>query len=299
VTLALRAALPPAQRGVRNLELLIRRRVDGMLHGEYRGMLPGPGWESAEGRPYQLGDDVRRIDWSLTARTNEVQVRDTVADHELETWVVIDGSASLDFGTDQWEKRDLAVAVAATFGFMSSMAGSRFGAVVADPSGVVVHPALSGVDHVRRILRDLERRPRPGVGDTDLPGAIERIRRIGRRPGAVVLVSDLLGDDGWVGPMRAHAHRCRTIVTEVRDVREDELPAVGYLTLVDPETGRTRDVQTNDARLRQRFATAAAERRASIHRSARSSGSDHLVLRTDGDWLNDIVRFHLIKRSTR
>jgi uncharacterized protein (DUF58 family) len=99
--------------------------------------------------------------------------------------------------------------------------------------------------------------------------------------------------------MRAHAHRCRTIVTEVRDVREDELPAVGYLTLVDPETGRTRDVQTNDVRLRERFATAAAERRMSIHRSARSSGSDHLVVRTDRDWLNDIVRFHLIKRSTR
>jgi uncharacterized protein (DUF58 family) len=242
---------------------------------------------------------VRRIDWSLSARSGEVHVRDSVADRELETWVIVDGSASLDFGTDQWRKRDLAIAATAAFGFMSCMSGSRFGAVVADPDGIRVHPAVGGRDHVRRVLHDLHRRPPAGPGDADLNGALERIRRLGRRPGAVVLVSDLICDDSWVRPMRVHAHRSNTVIAEIRDVREDELPAVGLLTLVDPETGRTREVQTNDRALRARFNAAAIDRRSAARRTARSSGADHLVLTTNRDWLTDIVRYHITKRRQR
>jgi len=306
MALTVDGALSDAHRGVRALELAITKRLEGMLHGDHRGVLPGPGWESGEGRPYQVGDDVRRIDWSLTARSNEVHVRDTIADHELETWVVIDGSASLDFGTDQWEKRDLAIAVAATFGFLSCQGGSRFGVVVAEPSGPTVHPALGGIDHVRRTLRQLQRRPRsdrPGSGTVDLAAAVERIARLGRRPGLVVLVSDLLSDPDadarWVRALRAHSVRAHTIVAELRDRRDDQLPAVGLVTLVDPETGGVRDVYTDDARLRSRFAEAAAERRSAMRVAVRRSGADHLVLATDRDWLTDIVRHHLTKRNLR
>lgn len=306
MALTVDGALPEAQRSVRSLEIAITKRLEGMLHGDHRGVLPGPGWESGEGRPYQVGDDVRRIDWNLTARSNEVHVRDTIADHELETWVVIDGSASLDFGTDQWEKRDLAVAVAATFGFLSSQGASRFGVVVAEPTGPVVYPALGGVDHVRRTLRELQLRPRfdqPGAGPVDLGAAVERIARIGRRPGLVVLVSDLLSDPdtgaGWVRALRAHSVRAHTVVAELRDRRDDELPAVGLVTLIDPETGRVRDVYTDDQKLQARFADAAAERRDAMRTAVRRSGSDHLVLATDRDWLTDIVRHHLTKRNLR
>ncbi len=299
MTIQVGKAIPEAQRSVRSLELSVTRRLDGLLQGDYRGLLPGPGWEPNDGRPYEVGDDVRRIDWSLSARSNEIHVRDTIADRELETWVVLDGSASLDFGTDQWEKRDLAIAAAAAFGFMSCMTGSRFGAVIADPTGIKVHHASNGRDHVRRVLRALHQRPPAGMGDTDLAGAIERIRRIGRRPGAVVLVSDLLGDDAWVRPMRAYADRSHTVIAEIRDIREDALPAVGLLTLVDPETGIVREVQTNNRKIRARFAEAAAERRTTARRTARSSGADHFVLSTDRDWLTDIVRYHLMKRKQR
>ncbi|MEZ5226248.1 MAG: DUF58 domain-containing protein [Acidimicrobiales bacterium] len=238
--------------------------------------MPGPGSELNDGRPYELGDDVRRIDWSLSARCGHTHVRDTIADRELETWAVIDGSASMDFGTDEWEKRSLAIATVAAFGFLSSMGGSRFGAVIAEPSGVTVHPAASGRDQLRRLLLTLERRPLAGTGTTDLGPAIERIRRIGRRPGAVVLISDLLGPDDWQRPMRALGANAKTIVAEIKDRREDELPPVGLLTLVDPETGRLREVQTSNRHVRARYAVAAQQRRSDMKRNVRSAGADHL-----------------------
>ncbi|MEZ5375104.1 MAG: DUF58 domain-containing protein [Acidimicrobiales bacterium] len=299
MTTALTSAVPSAERSVRQLELMVTRRLDGLLHGEYRGLLPGPGSELNDGRPYELGDDVRRIDWSLSARCGHTHVRDTIADRELETWAVIDGSASMDFGTDEWEKRSLAIATVAAFGFLSSMGGSRFGAVIAEPSGVTVHPAASGRDQLRRLLLTLERRPLAGTGTTDLGPAIERIRRIGRRPGAVVLISDLLGPDDWQRPMRALGANAKTIVAEIKDRREDELPPVGLLTLVDPETGRLREVQTSNRHVRARYAVAAQQRRSDMKRNVRSAGADHLVLSTNRDWLGDIVRYHLDRKRIR
>lgn len=289
-------AVPDAEARVRALEIAVRHRLDGRLSGDRRGHLPGPGWEAGEGRTYQPGDPVRRIDWNLSARSNSIQVRDTVADRELETWVVVDGSASLDFGTGRWEKRDLAVGVAASFGFLSCDGGSRFGVVVAGPTAVTVHPPGAGREHARVLAHRLLERPRVGEGAIDLGEAIDRVRRLGRRPGALVLVSDLIGDDTWIRPMRAFSRRCHTVVAEVRDPRDDVLPPVGYLTLIDPETGRIRDVQTNDPALRERFAAAAVHRRDELARRVRSSGARHLVVSTHDDWLTDVVRHHLITR---
>ncbi len=299
MTTSIATAVPSAERSVRQLELMVTRRLDGLLHGDYRGLLPGPGSELNDGRPYELGDDVRRIDWSLSARCGHTHVRDTIADRELETWAVIDGSASMDFGTDEWEKRSLAIATTAAFGFLSSMGGSRFGAVIVDPSGITVHPAASGRDQLRRLLLTLERRPLASQGTTELGPAIERIRRIGRRPGAVVLISDLLGPDDWSRSMRAMSAGSKTIVAEIKDRREDELPAVGLLTLVDPETGRLREVQTSNPDLRARYAAAARQRRGHIKAGVRSTGADHLTLSTNQDWLGDIVRYHLDRKRTR
>ncbi|MDQ1521796.1 MAG: hypothetical protein QOI55_2869, partial [Actinomycetota bacterium] len=129
---------------LRRLELLVTRKLDGVLHGDYQGLLPGAGTEAGEGRLYQPGDDVRRIDWNLTARSNAPHVRDAVADRELETWLVVDGSASLDFGTAQCEKRDLALAVAAAFGFLTARAGNRLAALVFDGAGTDVLPPRTG-----------------------------------------------------------------------------------------------------------------------------------------------------------
>jgi uncharacterized protein (DUF58 family) len=285
-------AIDDAHRVVRQLELAVTRRLDGLLQGDHLGINRGPGSEPDDGRRYQPGDDVRRIDWNLSARSNEIQVRDTAPDRELETWVIVDGSASLDFGTDQWHKRDLAIAATATFGFLSCMSGSRFGSVVVTPEGSKIHPAASGRDNVRRALLELQRRGPAREGGVDLATAIERVGRASRRPGVVALVSDLMDDGAWARPMRALAAASRTIVAEIRDPREDQLAPVGLLTLVDPENGRVREVQTNDPTLRARFAEAATRRRAECRRRAHTSGAEHLLLTTDNDWLVDIARHH-------
>lgn len=288
-----------AEDRLRRLELAVVRRLDGLLAGDHQGLVPGPGSEPAEGRLYQPGDDVRRMDWNLTARSSAPHVRDSVADRELETWVVVDGSASLDFGTAAQEKRDLATAAAAAFGFLTARAGNRLGAIVLDPTGPIVIPPRSGRDGVLALLHRLERRPRAAEGTVDLAAGLRRVRSVARRRGLVVLVSDLLDSsppdggagDGWVRELRALVTRHQVVVARISDPREAELPAVGLLTLVDPETGVLREVQTSDRRLRARFAAAAAEQRADAARAVTGAGAALLELSTDRDWVLDVVRF--------
>jgi uncharacterized protein (DUF58 family) len=288
-----------AEGTVRQLELAVTRRLDGLLYGDHQGLLPGPGSEAGDGRPYVAGDDVRRIDWNLTARSGEVHVRDEIADRELETWLVVDASASVDFGTARCEKRDLALAAAAAFGFLTARDGNRLAAIVYGPDGAQVVPPRSGRVAVQALLHTLDRRPRARAGDAHLADALRRLRGTARRRGVVVAISDLLDRSDWPTELRALATRHDVVVCELRDRREDQLPAVGLLTLIDPETGRRREVQTANARLRQRYAEAAADRRREIQRAVRASGASHLVLDTDRDWMLDIVRYVTTRRRAR
>jgi uncharacterized protein (DUF58 family) len=289
-----------AEASLRQLELLVRKRVDGLLHGDHQGLIPGSGSDTADGRAYQPGDDVRRIDWNLSARSNATQVRETIAERELDTWLVVDGTASLDFGTADHEKRDLAMAAVAVFGFLAVGGGNRVGAVVFDDRGIEVLPPRAGIAGVRGLLLRLLRRERAGEGRPALADALDRVGRLARRRGLVVAVSDLLaGDVGWERPLRLLAARHDTVVVEVGDRRERELPPVGFLTLVDPETGRLRDVQTSDARLRERFRAAAAADRERVRHQVRSCGANSLVLSTDRDWTLDVVRFVQARRRRR
>jgi uncharacterized protein (DUF58 family) len=289
-----------AEASLRQLELRVRRRVEGLLHGEHEGLVPGSGSDAADGRAYQPGDDVRRIDWNLSARSAATQVRDTIAERELDTWLVVDGTASLDFGTAEHEKRDLALAAVAVFGFLAAGGGNRLGAVVFDHRGVDVVPPRAGVAGVRALLLQLLRRDRAGGGGPPLAEALDRVGRLARRRGLVVAISDLLpGEVGWERPLRALAARHDAVVVEVGDPRERDLPPVGFLTLVDPETGRLRDVQTSDPRLRARFRAAAEADRADVRRRIRACGASPLVLSTDRDWALDVVRFVQGRRRRR
>ncbi len=286
---------------LRQLELQITRRLDGLLQGDYQGLLPGPGSEPGESRPYRPGDDVRRMDWSLTARTTVPHVTDEVADRELEAWVVVDGSASLDFGTARCEKRDLAVAAVAAVGFLTARIGNRLGAVVIGPEGARRIPARTGRTALYALLHELVTRPRApeGAGAADLAAGIRQLVQPPRRRGLAVVVSDFLAPSGWDAPLRALALRHQVLAVEVVDPRELELPSVGFLTLVDPETGRRLDVPTGKPRLRERYAAAAAAERAAIAAAIRRAGAAHLVLRTDRDWIRDIVGFVLSNRQRR
>jgi uncharacterized protein (DUF58 family) len=298
--------LVAAEQVLRRLELRVTRKIDGLLHGDYLGLLPGPGSEMAEARPYRPGeDDVRRMDWNVTARTTHPHVRDLIADRELETWALVDASGSMDFGTVESEKRELATSAVAAIGFLTARAGNRLGAHIAHGGGVKRIPARSGRGALFSTLRALLQIPRTpegaGRGPT-LGEALDGLRRTVRRRGLIVVVSDFL--DGmedpeaptWERPLRRIAQRHQVLAIEVLDPRELELPDVGLLTLVDTETGQRREIATTSRRMRERYAQAAAEQRGAIHDAIRRAGAGHMQLRTDGDWVRDIVRYVVEQR---
>jgi uncharacterized protein (DUF58 family) len=290
------------------LQLLITRKLDGLLQGDYLGLLPGPGTEPGESREYRAGDDVRRMDWPVTARTTVPHVRQTVADRELETWMAVDLSASLDFGTATCLKRDLAVAAAAAISHLTVRGGNRIGAVVgtgdgagsAGTTGTVTRlPARPGRKDAQGLLRAIARTPvRPGRAD--LGALVDALVRPPRRRGLAVVISDfLVPPEDWARPLRKLAVRHDVLAVEVVDPRELELGDAGVMEFVDPETGALHEVHTGDPRLRERYAAGAAAQRAAIAAAVRGAGAAHLRLRTDRDWLLDIVRFVAAQRHAR
>ena len=282
---------PKLSAALRTLELTVKRKLDGVLHGDHLGLIPGPGSEPGESRLYQPGDDVRRMDWAVTARTTHPHVRQMIADRELETWLVVDMSASLDFGTAGCEKRDLAVAAAAAITYLNGGGGNRFGAVIANGATITRVPARSGRQHQHALLRAIATTPKAPVGVRgDLAVAIDALRRPQRRRGMAVIVSDFLGPINWSRALRAIAGRHEVLGVEVLDPRDVELPDIGDVVLQDAESGATREF-TIDAQLRDDFAKAAAGHRANVARTMRSCGAPLLSLRTDRDWIADTVRF--------
>jgi uncharacterized protein (DUF58 family) len=289
---------------LRQLELVVTRRLDGLLQGDFQGLVPGAGSEAGDGRVYRPGDDVRRMDWNLTARTTVPHVRQTIVDRELETWLLVDGSASLDFGTADCEKRDLALFAAAAVGFLTARQGNRLGTMVATPTGIVTRPPRSGRAPLLARLHELAAYRAPAATAVDVPpadlaAAMDALRRVARRRGLVVVVSDFLEPRDWERPFRGLASMHDVLAVEVVDPRELELPPVGLLMLVDPETGRRVEVQTRSAKLRARFAAAATSQRSAISGAIRRAGVDHVQLRTDRDWLRDIVRYVVVRRRRR
>lgn len=287
------------------LQLLVTRKLDGLLQGDYVGLLPGPGSEPGESREYRPGDDVRRMDWPVTARTTLPHVRRTVADRELETWMAVDLSASLDFGTARGLKRDLVVAAAAAIAHLTVRGGNRIGAVVGTGSlasgsparlRLPARPGRKEAQGLVRAIAGIQVRP----GRTDLGALVDMLNRPPRRRGVAVVISDFLAPpQQWARPVRKLAVRHDVLAVEVVDPRELELPDVGVLTVVDPETGELHEVQTADPRLRRRYAAAAAAQRGAIADALRGAGAAHLRLRTDSDWLLDIVRFVAARRHAR
>jgi uncharacterized protein (DUF58 family) len=282
--------------GLRTLELDVRRRLDGLLQGNHLGLVPGPGSEPGEARPYQPGDDVRRMDWAVTARTTTPHIRETVADRELETWVAADLSASLDFGTALCEKRDLVVCAVAAVAHLTGGGGNRIGALVANGSESTRIPARGGLAHARGLVRKIALTPRAPEGVRgDLAAALEQISRPPRRRGLAVVISDFLGGTQWQRPLRALSARHSLIAIEIVDPRDIDLPDVGTVVLADPETGKQREVHAS-ALLRKEFGAAAHAHRLEVAKELRRAGAAHLVLRTDSDWIADMVRFVVARK---
>jgi uncharacterized protein (DUF58 family) len=281
------------------LQLLVNRKLDGLLQGDYLGLLPGPGTEPGESREYRAGDDVRRMDWPVTARTTVPHVRQTVADRELETWLAVDLSASLDFGTATCLKRDLAVAAAAAMSHLTVRGGNRIGAVVGTGDQVTRLPARPGRKEAQGLVRAVAKTAvRPGRAD--LGALIDALVRPLRRRGLAVVISDfLVPPEQWERPLRKLGVRHDLLAIEIVDPRELELGDAGVMEFIDPETGRLHEVHTGDPALRARYAAGAAAQRAAIAAALRGANAAHLRLRTDRDWLLDMVRFVAVQRHAR
>lgn len=291
---------PASRRALRRLELAVSRPLDGVLHGDFQSIYTGTGFEPGETRRYVPGDDVRLIDWNVTARTTEAHVRDPVRDHDLDVWLLADMSASQDFGTVRCEKRALVVAAAAAFGIPAVRCGNRVGTVVARPEGLVTSPLRASRERFLAVLHQLHETPCPdGAGAVELTPALGHLDRLARRRSLLVVISDFLVPDDWVERLKVMATRHDVVAVEVIDPRELELPDVGVVTLQDPETGRTRTVDTHDHGLRERFARTAEAHRASVAHSLRRCRIDHLVLRTDREWLPPIVQFFAWRQRRR
>ena len=283
---------------LRALDVTIGKKMEGLLAGDFRSTLLGTGSELAMVRPYAPGDDVRRIDWNVTARTNEPHVRIDLAERVLVTWLVLDTSPSMVFGTADRRKADVAEGVSIAVGHLATRRGNRLGIVTFGDSGSFALPPRQGRVALLGLLRALrEERSGPGTGADSLAGALRRTGGMSHQRSLVVVVSDFRGSRDWRRPLLELAGRHDVVAVEVRDPREEELPNVGQLWLVDPETGRQLRVDTRSRKLRERFSVAAAAEREQVARDFTSAGVRHVVLSTSGDWLRPFVVFLRRSRS--
>jgi uncharacterized protein (DUF58 family) len=249
-------------------------------------------------RPYAPGDDVRRIDWNVTARTNETHVRIDLAERVLVSWLVLDSSPSMQFGTADRRKADVAEGVAIAIGHLATRRGNRLGVVTFGDESTYALPPRQGRVALLGLLRALrEQRPGPGTGAPSLGDALARAGSLAHQRSLAVVVSDFRGPQDWRPPLLELAGHHDVVAIEIRDPREQELPNVGQLWLVDPETGRQLQVNTRSRKLRERFAVAAAAERAQVAQVFASAGVRHVVLTTSGDWLRTLVVFLRRRRA--
>ncbi|HEX2036985.1 MAG TPA: DUF58 domain-containing protein [Chloroflexota bacterium] len=277
---------------LRAMDVVVRRRIDSLLAGEHRATTIGLGTELAQVRPYEPGDDVRRIDWNVTARTRIPHVRVHVAERALVTWLVLDTSASMNFGTADRRKADVAEGVALVMGHIATRRGNRLGLITFGGAASRAMPPRQGHAGLIPLLVTLRQELEPeGSGATPLGETLRRTARLARQRALIVVVSDLRGPRDWRQPLRHLAARHDVVMVEIRDPREQELPDIGELWLIDPETQRQLHVDTSNRRLRERFAAAAAAERAEVAAEVRSAGARHVVLSTEGDWLRPLAGF--------
>jgi uncharacterized protein (DUF58 family) len=263
-----------------------------MLAGDYRSSQFGEGVELAQVRPYAPGDDVRRIEWNVTARMNEPYVRVQMAERVLVTWLLLDTSPSMHFGTADRRKADVADGVAIAVGHVATRRGNRLGVVTFGDREPTTLPPHQGRNGLIGLLAALRSEPHDEeLGATSLGDAFARTTAIARQRGVVVVVSDFRGPLDWRRPLLQLMSRHEVLAVEIRDPREQELPDVGDLWLVDPETGREVRVDTRSSTLRERFAQAAAEERSGVARVLSALGVPHCVLSTRGDWLRPFAAF--------
>jgi uncharacterized protein (DUF58 family) len=291
---------PDPERILQRLDWTIIRRLDGLLQGDYRTLFRGFGMELAELREYQLTDDVRTIDWYVTARMQTPYVRQHVEDREVTAWFLLDMSPSVDFGATEKQKRDLLVDFVGVLARLLTRHGNRVGALLFSGREERVIPAHGGRLQVLRLIEALQKQPRlRRTPRTDLSRILGSAMRAVRRRSLLFLVSDFISVPGWEKHLDIAASRHELLAVRLSDPQEMALPDVGPLVLEDAETGEQLFVDTHDRGFRARFAALAQGRRQELSAALSRAGVDLLSLSTEGDMVRDITRFAAERRQKR
>jgi len=288
---------------LRRLDWHVVRRLEGLLQGDYRSLFTGQGYDLAEVREYQPEDDVRYMDWNVTARMNAPYVRQYIEDREVTAWLMLDLSPSVDFGTANSRKRDLVVDFAGVMARLLMRHGNKVGAMLFSSAVDEVLPPRNGQMHALRLLHQLVRDDReaaPGSGKvTDLAAILDRAARTLRRRSLVFVVSDFISESDWEPALGRLSQRHEVLAVWLSDPREEEIPDVGPLILEDAETGQQVYVDTRDRGFQERFQQLVWDRRFNVERVFARHGVDALRLSTDGNMVREIARFAHLRRESR
>ena len=285
---------------LRRLEWTVIRRLDGLLQGDYRTVFRGYGMDLADIREYVAGDDVRHIDWNVTARMDTPYVREYHEDREITAHFLLDVSPSVDFGTATALKRDLLIDFVAVLARLLTRHGNKVGAVVYGKGVERIVPASGGREQVLRLIDQLERRPRleqaPATSLTELLEA--GVKQV-RRRSLVFIISDFFTTPGWERALTELSRRHEVLAVRLTDPRERELPEIGMVVMNDAETGEHVWVDTNDQKFRARFAAVVRQREEMLRATFRRAGIDALELSTEEDLVRSVVRFATMRKLRR
>ena len=294
-------AVPPsAEQVLRRLEWTVLRRLDGVLMGDYRTLLRGTGLDLADLREYQLHDDVRHIDWNVTARMQVPHVRVFTEDREMAAWFLLDLSASVDFGSGAQRKRGVSAEFVAVLARLLTRHGNRVGALLYGSGVEKMIPARASREHVLHLLHAISQRaehPPEGPQATRLADLLQAAANVVRRRATLFVVSDFISEPGWEKPLAQLATRHEVVAVRLLDPLELELPDLGLVTLRDAESGEQLLVDTHHPGFRKRFAALAAQREAELRETLARAGVDTLELATDDDLASAIVRFTDLRKQ--
>ena len=292
------AATP--ERILQRLDWQVIRRLDGLLQGDYRSLFYGYGVDFADLREYQPEDDIRYIDWNVTARMDSPYIRQYVEDREITAWFLLDLSPSVDFGTVGNQKRAMLVDFVTTMARVLTRHGNRIGAMFYGSRIERTIPARGGRMQVLRLVNDLLKQPRlTRAPFTDLTPLLRGGLNAIKRRSVVFLISDFICEPGWERPLKLLNQRHEVLVVRLFDPHEVELPDIGTVIIEDSETGEQLYLDTHDRGFRQRFKEAAMQREANLTEAFKRSGVDALSLSTSEDMVRSIVRFAKLRQQRR
>ncbi|HEX6691382.1 MAG TPA: DUF58 domain-containing protein [Burkholderiales bacterium] len=285
---------------LRRVEWTVMRRLDGLLHGDYRTLFRGYGLDLADLREYQYGDDVRHIDWNVTARLQQPYVREYHEDREITAWFLLDLSQSVNFGSQLVRKKNISTDFVALLARVLTRRGNRVGALYYGERVDGMIPARNGRRQVLNILHAMQSQPEtPSSSGTNLGELLRAAELAIRRRSLVFVVSDFISAPGWGEALGRLAQRHEVIAVRLHDPLESELPDLGLVVVQDAETGEQLYVDTNDSGFRKRFAAAAKRREAELRRAFSEAAVDAIELSTDDDLVETVLRFSDMKRRGR